>query len=680
MKKPILVIMAAGMGSRYGGLKQIDPVDAYGNKIIDFSIYDAVKAGFGKIVFIIKKQIEKDFKEQIGDRISKEVAVEYVFQETDALPKGYEKVEGRTKPWGTGHAIWCCKDVIDGPFAVINADDYYGQGAFKMIYDKLVSYEENNVADAFCMVGYRVDNTLTENGHVSRGVCEVSADNKLISVTERTRIEKKPDGVAYTEDEGKTWTYIDPSTTVSMNLWGFTKNLFNNLTEQFEDFLKEALVKNPLKAEFYITSIVQKPMDEGKVTVDVMKTPDKWFGVTYKEDKEKVVSAISELKRKGAYSETLWKSEFTKEVPEAVLEAYDFEGEMVYLQRYGSGHINDTYLVSTISDGGKVAKRFILQRMNGHVFAHPDLLMENVLKVTEHVKKKIASFGGDPERETLNVVTTKDGHPYFVDKTESYWRVYRFIEGSVSYDTVSRKEDFYQSAYAFGSFQKLLSDFDASTLFEVIPDFHNTPKRYETFKKAVEEDKAGRAAGVAAEIAFVNERASEMGMIAKMTSEGKLPLRVTHNDTKLNNVLIDAKSGKGLCVIDLDTVMPGAAVFDFGDSIRFGANTAAEDEKDLSKVSLSLELFEEYAKGFLKGCGGSLTQEELRMLPMGAKTMTFECGMRFLTDYLEGDVYFRTAYPEHNLVRCRTQFELVKDMERKFDRMGEIVKGISSGN
>lgn len=678
MKKPVLVIMAAGMGSRYGGLKQIDSVDDYGNKIIDYSIYDAVKAGFAKIIFIIKKEIEDEFRKQIGDRISTRIPVEYVFQETDALPDGFSKVPGRTKPWGTGHAIWCCKDVIDGPFAVINADDYYGQAAFQMIYDKLVSYEENNVSEAFCMVGYRVDNTLTENGHVSRGVCEVSSDNKLVSVTERTRIEKRPDGVAYTEDEGKTWTYIDPSTTVSMNLWGFTKSLFCNLTKQFEDFLTEALNNNPLKAEFYITSIVQKPMDEGRVTVDVMKTPDKWFGVTYKEDKEKVVKAIAELKRNGIYNETLWDSEISKEVPAAVLDAYDFEGKTVYCDRYGSGHINDTYLVSTVSEEGVPAKRFILQRMNGHVFKHPDLLMENVLKVTEHIKKKIEVNGGDSERETLNVVTTKEGRPYFVDLSESYWRVYRFVEDSLSYDTVSRKEDFYQSAFAFGSFQRLLSDFDATTLFEVIPDFHNTPKRYEAFKRAVEENKSGRAGNVSEEIAFVNERAKEMGIVAEMIKEGKMPLRVTHNDTKLNNVLIDAKSGKGLCVIDLDTVMPGAAVFDFGDSIRFGANTASEDEKDLSKVSLSLELFEEYAKGFLEGCGGSLTKEELKMLPMGAKIMTFECGMRFLTDYIDGDVYFKTAYPEHNLVRCRTQFELVKDMERKYEQMEEIVEGISS--
>lgn len=678
MKKPVLVIMAAGMGSRYGGLKQIDPVDVYGNKIIDFSIYDAVRAGFGKIIFIIKKEIEEEFRKQIGDRISARIPVEYVFQETDALPEGFSKVPGRTKPWGTGHAIWCLKDVIDGPFAVINADDYYGQAAFQMIYDKLESYEKNNVTDAFCMVGYRVENTLTENGHVSRGVCEVSSDDKLVSVTERTRIEKKPDGVAYTEDEGQTWTYIDPSTTVSMNLWGFTKSLFDNLTKQFEDFLAEALNKNPLKSEFYITSIVQKPMDEGRVTVDVMKTPDKWFGVTYKEDKQKVVKAIEELKKNGVYKETLWDFNISKEVPKAVLDAYDFEGRMVYCDRYGSGHINDTFLVSTVSDKDGAAKHFILQRMNDHVFKHPDLLMENILKVTEHIKKKIVASGGDYERETLNVVTTGEGRPYFVDSSESYWRVYRFVEDSLSYDSVKRKEDFYQSAYAFGSFQNLLSDFDASTLFEVIPDFHNTPKRYEDFKKAVAENKSGRAKEVMEEIEFVNDRAGEMGIVAELTKEGKLPLRVTHNDTKLNNVLIDAKSGKGLCVIDLDTVMPGAAIFDFGDSIRFGANTAAEDEKDISKVSLSLELFEEYAKGFLEGCRGSLTKEEIKMLPMGAKIMTFECGMRFLTDYIDGDVYFKTAYPEHNLVRCRTQFELVKDMERKYSRMEEIVENLCS--
>ncbi|MCR5720456.1 MAG: nucleotidyltransferase, partial [Lachnospiraceae bacterium] len=269
----------------------------------DFSIFDAVRAGFEKVVFIIKKEIEKDFKETIGDRIAEKVKVEYVFQELDKLPAGYDVPDGRTKPWGTGHAIWCCKDVIDGPFAVINADDYYGSHAFKMIYDKLASTDD---ASKLCMVGYVVKNTLTENGHVSRGVCEVSDDMKLIKVQERTRIELHDGKVEYTEDEGKTWVGLPEDEIVSMNLWGFTTKIFESLEGRFKAFLDNEKPFNPLKCEFYLPSVVQEMLSNNEATVDVMTSMDKWFGVTYKEDKGKVVDAIKALKAEGVYTEKLW--------------------------------------------------------------------------------------------------------------------------------------------------------------------------------------------------------------------------------------------------------------------------------------------------------------------------------------------------------------------------------------
>ncbi|MCR5720455.1 MAG: aminoglycoside phosphotransferase family protein [Lachnospiraceae bacterium] len=350
---------------------------------------------------------------------------------------------------------------------------------------------------------------------------------------------------------------------------------------------------------------------------------------------------------------------------------FRFDSEVVSCERYGNGHINDTFLVKCSS-----GTRYIFQRMNHLIFRNPEELMKNVCNVTSFLRKKIIANGGDPDRETMNVVLTKDGKPYYKDSIGSYWRVYLFVEESLSFDVVEKPEDFYQSAYAFGRFQFLLSDFDASQLFDVIPDFHNTPKRFEHFKEVVAKNELGRNDSVKDEIQFVMDRAEDMKLTYSMLESGELPLRVTHNDTKLNNVLIDKKTGMGLCVIDLDTVMPGLSINDFGDSIRFGANTAAEDEKDISKVSLSLDLFETYAKGFLKGCGGKLTDKELEMMPYGAKTMTLECGMRFLTDYLEGDTYFRTHYEGHNVVRCHTQFELVRDMERKMDDMKAIIAKI----
>lgn len=352
----------------------------------------------------------------------------------------------------------------------------------------------------------------------------------------------------------------------------------------------------------------------------------------------------------------------------SVIGAFALEGTLTECIPYGSGHINDTYRLSY--DTGK---RYILQRMNKSIFTRPVELMENVSGVTEWLKKKILEHGGDVERETLNFVMTKEGQSYYIDSEGEYWRVYLFIENASCYDTVKDDNDFYQSALAFGNFQRLLAQYPAETLYETIPDFHNTVDRLEKFKKAVEKDVCGRAASVEKEIRFVMDRTELAHVLCDMQEQGKLPLRVTHNDTKLNNIMIDNETGKGICVIDLDTVMPGLSVNDFGDSIRFGASTGAEDEQDLSKISCDLHLFEVYAKGFIEGCGGALTQAELDALPMGAILMTFECGMRFLTDYLEGDHYFKIHREGHNLDRCRTQFKLVADMEEKLPQMKAII-------
>ncbi len=353
------------------------------------------------------------------------------------------------------------------------------------------------------------------------------------------------------------------------------------------------------------------------------------------------------------------------------LEAFCLPGNVVYCEKYGNGHINDTFLVKCDESG--VEKRYILQRMNTEVFKDPESLMRNIVLVTDFLKEKIRERGGDVERETLNPLRTAEGRAYFVDSIGSYWRMYTFITHAVSLDKVRYDDDFFQSGVAFGRFSGQMASFDASKLVETIPDFHNTPKRYEAFQAAVAADVCGRAASVHDEIAFFEAHKADMEYCADRLKNGFLPLRVTHNDTKLNNIMLDSETGKGICVIDLDTVMPGLSIFDFGDSIRFGANTAAEDERDLSKVSLSLELFETYVKGYLKGCNGALTDEEIRLLPYGAKTMTLECGMRFLTDHLQGDTYFMVHRENHNLDRARTQIRLVQDMEKKWSGMEEIV-------
>jgi len=337
---------------------------------------------------------------------------------------------------------------------------------------------------------------------------------------------------------------------------------------------------------------------------------------------------------------------------------------------YGNGHINDTFLV-TSKTADDCDKRYILQAINTNVFKKPEEVMHNIELVTSYLKSQT-----DDDRKVLSLVYTKEGDSYFKDNDGSYWRLYDFIEDSICLELPESTEDFHQSAIAFGQFQKMLNSFPVEKLFETIPDFHNTPDRYKKFLAAVENDICGRAAGVAEEIAFVNDRKDFYSLLFDSNKKGLLPLRVTHNDTKINNVMLDGKTRTALCVIDLDTIMPGFSVNDFGDSIRFGASTAAEDEKDLSKVEMDINLFRTYAEGFVKGCGGLLTKDEIKLMPEGAKMMTIECGMRFLTDYLEGDTYFKTKYAEHNLDRCRTQFKLVADMEAKWDAMKKIVEEI----
>lgn len=304
-KKPVLVIMAAGMGSRYGGLKQIDPVDKEGHIIMDFSIYDAKRAGFEKVIFIIKRENETNFRESIGDRMAKIMEVDYAFQELTNLPQGYHVPEGRVKPFGTAHAILSCIDKIDGPFAVINADDYYGPHAFQAIYEYLSTHEDDEQY-RYTMVGYILENTLTENGHVARGVCVTDEAHHLIGIHERTRIERRGDGAAYTEDEGENWIAIPRGSVVSMNMWGFTRSILTEIQERFPDFLEENLRKNPLKCEYFLPSVVGELLAEGKATVEVLKSEDRWYGITYKEDKPVVVAAIQRMKNEGRYPERLW--------------------------------------------------------------------------------------------------------------------------------------------------------------------------------------------------------------------------------------------------------------------------------------------------------------------------------------------------------------------------------------
>ena len=356
-----------------------------------------------------------------------------------------------------------------------------------------------------------------------------------------------------------------------------------------------------------------------------------------------------------------------------IIKAFPSFGKYVGFKPIVDGHINDTYVVEyKLSDGKSV--HYLLQRINTHIFTNPDELMENVVNVTEYLRERIAARGGDVDRETLAVCKTADGKNYYEDGRGDCWRMYTFVYGTYSLNTISSPEVFKNAAIAFGDFQKDLADFPVEKLYETIPNFHNTISRFKDFVDSVCKNIAGRKDLCQKEIEFVFERGKDCMTLVNLIDKGEIPLRVTHNDTKLNNVLFDDVTNKGICVIDLDTVMPGLSLYDFGDSIRFGASTAAEDEPNLDKVKFSLELFKAYVEGYLESAGTALTENEIKYLPFSAKLLTLECGMRFLGDFLNGDTYFKVDYPEHNLIRSRTQFKLVKEMEEKMGEMEKIVE------
>lgn len=354
-----------------------------------------------------------------------------------------------------------------------------------------------------------------------------------------------------------------------------------------------------------------------------------------------------------------------------ILAAYTLPGTVADVARHGKGHINDTFCVVCKTPEGGTA-RFILQRLSQAAFPHPEEVMENFVGITSYLRREILAEGGDPLRETLSLVKTGDGADFVTDAEGRAWRLMPFIENAECYQSAT-PELFAASGRAFGRFQYMLRDYPARTLHETIPHFHDTESRFEQFLAALEADKLNRAEGVSPEIQFILRRKADCGVALRALREGKLPLRVTHNDTKLNNILIDRDTHEGICIIDLDTTMPGLAINDFGDSIRFGANHCMEDEQDLTKVNFDISLYEVFTRGFLEGARGSLTSAELEYLPWGARLMTLECGIRFLTDYLDGDHYFHVSHPRQNLDRARTQLKLVKDMEEQFDAMGAVV-------
>lgn len=353
----------------------------------------------------------------------------------------------------------------------------------------------------------------------------------------------------------------------------------------------------------------------------------------------------------------------------SVCRLFGINGELVKTKLFTDGHINSTYYAEFNENGE--TKKYLVQNINIHVFKNQEILMQNVVGVSNFLREKIIQSGGDPDRESLHFLQTKDGAYYFIEG-DCCWRIYVFIDKAYTYNLIDSKEIFENAGKSFGKFQCLLNEYPSESLGETIPDFHNTPKRIETLEKSAKADVAKRLSEAQAELEFALQRKDKAKIALDLLASGDIPLRVTHNDTKINNILFDEETKEGICIIDLDTIMPGLSLYDFGDAIRSGASTALEDEKDLSKVSVSLELYESYVKGYLSSCAEALTKAEIENLAYGAWLMTFECGVRFLTDHLDGDVYFRIDYPGHNLVRAKNQFAMAFDIESKLDKMNEI--------
>ena len=358
---------------------------------------------------------------------------------------------------------------------------------------------------------------------------------------------------------------------------------------------------------------------------------------------------------------------------ENILKEFSLNGEITDCKALNDGHINSTYVIS-LAEKDNIKTKYTIQKINTNIFTNPDELMNNIVGVTSHIRRILENSGKDPKRGTLSFLQCSSGKYYFKDSDGSCWRMYEFVDDVYICNTIDCEDVFENAGRAFGEFQRQLADYPMDMLSETIPKFHDTYSRFNDFRQAVKDDKAGRAKEIDKLIDFALERERDTHVLLDLIEQGKLPIRVTHNDTKLNNILFDKETNEAICIIDLDTVMPGLSLYDFGDSIRFGANTAAEDEKDISKVSLSIPLYKAYVKGYLSSAKKSLTEYEIEYLPFSAKLMTYECGIRFLGDYLNGDTYFKTDYPEHNLVRAKTQLALVADIEKKMDEMQKITK------
>ncbi|TWT43936.1 N-acetylhexosamine 1-kinase [Phycisphaerae bacterium RAS1] len=639
-----LVLLAAGLGSRFGGSKQLAPVRPSGETIMDYTIYDALRAGMTQVVFVIRPEAEHGFRDSIGRRIESRVAVRYAHQRLDDLPPGFSPPIGRTKPWGTGHALLCAAALVDGPFIVANADDGYGAEAMEAIATAAAGLHDPKDA-ALAAFPLRATVARVEAG-VSRAVCRVSAAGALQHIEEYTHVRRDADAFVGVGPRGYFQQFTGDEL-VSMNLWAFQPALFDALRESFARFLESA--DDLATAEFFLPAAVMAAMACDVLRVRVLPTKSQWFGITHAADQYAAATAVEQAILLQRYPAVLW------EQSTAVVERFALPGPVSAAWPRSGGHINDAFLV--LCGTPWRGQRFLLQRINPRVFPNAHAVVDNMVRITQHLRAKLESRGvADVDRRVLTPIPTTDGG-YISEFENASWRMLRLIEDAATVPLISPQRA-YQAAAAFAAYHADLADLPPPPLHETIRDFHNTPLRLTALERSIASTSDRMRRRAAALIDEARRRAPLATQLEDLVRRGDVTAQTVHNDAKLSNILFDARTDEPLCIVDLDTTMTGLALHDFGDMVRSMAATAEEEEIDCSRVRIDADRYRALADGF-RTVHADATDEQLAT---AARVIIYEQAIRFLTDYLEGDRYYRTSRAGQNRERAANQFALLRSL------------------